>query len=115
MLLSETTTALVQDELPEDVSLLDLGWHRLKDMRRPAQPRVGGCGSCNDPAAPVESQGPGDQHPVNLAKHLAEDFLAQVVRVKQDASISNRRSMKKEVVVGGMLFTRADRLYNPPI
>jgi predicted ATPase/class 3 adenylate cyclase/tetratricopeptide (TPR) repeat protein len=35
VLLSETTTALVQDELPEGVSLLDLGSHRLKDMRRP--------------------------------------------------------------------------------
>ncbi len=35
VLLSETTTALVQDELPEGVTLLDLGRHRLKDMRRP--------------------------------------------------------------------------------
>jgi len=35
VLLSETTTALVQDELPEGVSLRDLGRHQLKDMRRP--------------------------------------------------------------------------------
>jgi WD40 repeat protein/class 3 adenylate cyclase len=35
VLLSETTTALVQDELPEGVTLLELGRHRLKDMRRP--------------------------------------------------------------------------------
>jgi len=35
VLLSETATALVQDELPEGVSLEDLGRHRLKDMRRP--------------------------------------------------------------------------------
>jgi class 3 adenylate cyclase len=35
VLLSETTTSLVLDELPEGVSLLDLGRHRLKDMRRP--------------------------------------------------------------------------------
>ncbi len=34
VLLSETTAALVMDELPEGVSLLDLGRHRLKDVRR---------------------------------------------------------------------------------
>jgi ABC-type oligopeptide transport system substrate-binding subunit/class 3 adenylate cyclase/ABC-type transporter Mla MlaB component len=35
VLLSETTTALVRDELPDGVALLDLGRHRLKDMHRP--------------------------------------------------------------------------------
>ncbi|NIP18051.1 MAG: AAA family ATPase, partial [Akkermansiaceae bacterium] len=35
VLLSETTTPLVRDELPEGVGLLDLGHYRLKDMRRP--------------------------------------------------------------------------------
>jgi WD40 repeat protein/class 3 adenylate cyclase len=35
VLLSETTTALVQDELPQGVSLLDLGRHLLKDLHRP--------------------------------------------------------------------------------
>ena len=35
VLLSETTTALVRDQLPDSVSLLDLGLHLLKDMDRP--------------------------------------------------------------------------------
>jgi class 3 adenylate cyclase len=35
VLLSETTAPLVQDELPKGVALLDLGRHRLKDLRRP--------------------------------------------------------------------------------
>jgi WD40 repeat protein/class 3 adenylate cyclase len=35
VLLSETTTALVQDELPPGVSLFDLGRHLLKDIHRP--------------------------------------------------------------------------------
>ena len=35
VLLSETTTALVLDELPSGVSLLDLGRHLLKDIHRP--------------------------------------------------------------------------------
>jgi predicted ATPase/class 3 adenylate cyclase len=34
-LLSQTTAALVRDELPEGVSLRDLGTHRLKDLQRP--------------------------------------------------------------------------------
>src|SRR5687768_5818244 len=36
-LLSEATTALVQDNLPEDASLLDLGAHRLRYLTRPEQ------------------------------------------------------------------------------
>src|SRR4030065_72304 len=35
VLLSETTTALVRDELPSGESLLDLGRHLLKDIHRP--------------------------------------------------------------------------------
>jgi WD40 repeat protein/class 3 adenylate cyclase len=35
VLLSETTTSLVRDELPEGVTLKELGRHRLKDMLRP--------------------------------------------------------------------------------
>jgi len=35
VLLSETTTALVRDELPAGVSLFDLGRHLLKDIHRP--------------------------------------------------------------------------------
>jgi WD40 repeat protein/class 3 adenylate cyclase len=35
VLLSETTTALVRDELPPGVSLLDVGRHLLKDIHRP--------------------------------------------------------------------------------
>jgi len=35
VLLSESTSTLVQDELPPGVSLLDLGCHLLKDIRRP--------------------------------------------------------------------------------
>ena len=35
VLLSETTAPLVRGELPEGATLLDLGRHRLKDMRRP--------------------------------------------------------------------------------
>ncbi|NIS83051.1 MAG: hypothetical protein GTO14_23265 [Anaerolineales bacterium] len=35
VLLSETTTALILDDLPEGVSILDLGSHLLKDLPRP--------------------------------------------------------------------------------
>jgi ABC-type oligopeptide transport system substrate-binding subunit/class 3 adenylate cyclase/tetratricopeptide (TPR) repeat protein len=35
VLLSETTAPLLRDELPDDVTLRDLGRHRLKDMKGP--------------------------------------------------------------------------------
>jgi hypothetical protein len=35
VLISETTCDLVERELPEDVTLRDLGEHRLKDLRQP--------------------------------------------------------------------------------
>lgn len=35
VLLSQTTYDLIQSELPEDVTLRDLGEHRLKDLRQP--------------------------------------------------------------------------------
>jgi class 3 adenylate cyclase len=37
VLLSETTAALVRDDLPEGVELVDLGRHLLKDIHRPEQ------------------------------------------------------------------------------
>src|SRR6266699_6439859 len=36
VLLSQTTRDLVEHDLPEDVSLRDLGAHRLKDLQRPS-------------------------------------------------------------------------------
>ena len=35
VVLSEATRQLVQSQLPDEVSLLDLGWHRLKDIEEP--------------------------------------------------------------------------------
>lgn len=37
VLVSETTRALVKDDLPESITLRDLGEHRLKDLRHPKQ------------------------------------------------------------------------------
>ena len=37
VLLSEVTQGLVRDALPPSASLLDLSWHRLKDLGRPEQ------------------------------------------------------------------------------
>ncbi len=39
VLLSETTAALVRDELPEGTNLIDLGRHRLKDIEQPERIR----------------------------------------------------------------------------
>ena len=37
VLLSQTTSSLVEQDLPQGVSLCDLGEHRLKDLRRPTR------------------------------------------------------------------------------
>ena len=37
VLLSETTSALVQQDLPDGISLLDMGYHQLKDMSQPEE------------------------------------------------------------------------------
>ena len=37
ILLSQTTRLIVEEDLPSDVGLLDLGEHRLKDLQRPTQ------------------------------------------------------------------------------
>jgi predicted ATPase len=58
VLLSETTAALVRDELPEGASLLDLGRHRLKDLEKPERIRqlvIKGLPSEHPPLKSLES------------------------------------------------------------
>jgi len=61
VLLSATTTELVIDELPDGVSLLDLGRHRLKDIARPEHIRqlvIRGLLSEFPPLKSMEALGP---------------------------------------------------------
>lgn len=77
VLLSQTTTPLVQDQLPPDVTLIDLGRHRLKDMRRPervSQLAIKGLDSEFPPLASLEALPP--QFPEELGPAEPPRFLA---------------------------------------
>ncbi len=68
MLLSATTTDLVRDELPEGVSILDLGKYMFKGMSRP---------ECLDQ---LEIQGfPTEFPPLKLAKKKHYTFGSCIV------------------------------------
>ena len=67
VLLSQTTRDLVEHDLPEGVSLLDVGEHRLKDLQRPShlyQPVIAGLPADFPPLKTL------DCHPNNLPVQL---------------------------------------------
>ena len=78
VLLSQTTTPLVQENLPSGVTLVDLGRHRLKDLRTPE--RIGHLVIESLPAdfPPLKSlealppEAPMDLGPVNLPSFLED-------------------------------------------
>ncbi len=113
VLLSETTAALVMDELPEGVSLLDLGRHRLKDVRRTEQIRqlvIDGLPAEFPPLKSLEALSPGtpgEKRRHNLPAELTpfigrETELAEIGDMLRDPSIR----LLTLVGVGGMGKTR---------
>lgn len=112
-LLSETTAALVMDELPEGVTLQDLGRHRLKDvprMERIRQLVIEGLPSEFSPLKSLESQLPNStiQKPRhNLPSELTpfigrDDELDEIAHNLRDPSIR----LLTLIGVGGMGKTR---------
>jgi predicted ATPase/class 3 adenylate cyclase len=85
VLLSETTTALVRDELPPGVGLLGLGLHLLKDMRRPehiSQLMIEGLPAEFPPLKPLETL------PLQLTSFVGrEREMAEVQRLLAEARL----------------------------
>jgi len=113
VLLSETTAALVVDELPEGVSLIDLGQHRLKDVHRPERIRqlvIEGLPAEFPPLLSLETLPPGvvgDQPRHNLPSELTpfigrEEELVTISDLMQEHS----HRILTLVGVGGIGKTR---------
>jgi len=111
VLLSETTAALVRDDLPEGTSLLDLGRHRLKDIDQPERIRqlvIQGMPSEYPPLKSLESiDGEKYSIPNNLPAQSTpfvgrDKELADLDRLLEDPSIR----LITIVGTGGMGKTR---------
>jgi DNA-binding NarL/FixJ family response regulator/class 3 adenylate cyclase len=107
ILLSNATRELVEDDLPPDVRLLDLGEHRLKDLDRPERifqvdvdelpsefPPLEGIVDSTDPSplssspAPARSLGPGSGTPMRVV--VADDVMLTrqgIVRLLAEAGV----------------------------
>jgi predicted ATPase/class 3 adenylate cyclase len=113
VLLSETTAALVIDELPEGVSLLDLGRHRLKDVRRTEQIRqlvIEGLPVEFPPLKSLEalpSSTPGEKRRHNLPAELTP-FIGRETELVEIGDLLRNPSIRllTLVGVGGMGKTR---------
>jgi predicted ATPase/class 3 adenylate cyclase len=112
VLLSETTAALVLDELPTEVTLLDLGRHRLKDvprMERIRQLVIAGLPADFPPLKSLESQPAGEQEkprhnlPAELTPFIGREAeLDEIGGQLQDPA----KRLLTLVGVGGMGKTR---------
>jgi ABC-type oligopeptide transport system substrate-binding subunit/class 3 adenylate cyclase/tetratricopeptide (TPR) repeat protein len=117
-LLSETTAPLVLDELPEGVSLLDLGRHRLKDMKRPERIRqlvIEGLPSEFPPLKSlgvVETAGSGPWEPIKPPAFLQEpgDEVREPVFVGRERELSWLDNQLSLVLQGqgGVAFVSGD-------
>jgi len=96
VLLSETTTPLVRDDLPSGVSLLNLGRHRLKDMRRPErlhQLVIDGLPSGFSPLTSIESLPP--EVPVEMGPVKLPLFLQSEEEVPDPLFVGRERALDR--------------------
>jgi predicted ATPase/class 3 adenylate cyclase len=109
ILLSETTTALVFDELPEGTRLKDLGHHRMKDIRRPEQIHqlvIEGLPETFPPLKSLESdplKARKDNLPVELTPFIGRD--AEILTT-QEMLLDPTTRLLTLLGVGGMGKTR---------
>jgi ABC-type oligopeptide transport system substrate-binding subunit/class 3 adenylate cyclase/tetratricopeptide (TPR) repeat protein len=94
VLLSATTTPLVLDDLPEGVSTLDLGRHRMKDMRRPErihQLVIGGLPSEFPPLKSLEALPP--EVTIGLGSVKLPAFLEDVEEIPAPVFVGRDREL----------------------
>ena len=96
VLLSETTSPLVRGELPEGVSLLDLGRHRLKDMRVPEHIRqlvIEGLPSEFPPLKSLEALLP--EIPLEVGPVVLPAFLVEKEETPVPVFVERERELKR--------------------
>lgn len=96
ILLSQTAYSLVQDLLPPDITLRDLGEHRLKDLSRPEQTFQLLHPSLLDEFPPLRSL----ENP-NLPNNLPQQTTSFVGREKETAEIRSRIQTQRFVTLTG--------------
>ena len=102
VLLSSTTCDLVEDELPDDVAVRDLGEHRLKDLDRPEQLfqlEIEGLPADFPPLKAFESQ------PSRAMEFL--DREATLTEVAQAAATTARRLPRRTLLLAVLLSVLA--------
>lgn len=102
VLLSETTRALVDSALPADLTLKDLGAHRLKDLARPEhlfQLTIDGCPAEFPPLRSLETT------PNNLPTQLTS-FIGRDDQVQEAKDLLARSRLLTLTGPGGMGKTR---------
>ncbi|MDQ6931547.1 MAG: hypothetical protein M3160_00060 [Candidatus Eremiobacteraeota bacterium] len=102
VLLSDATRALVQDDLPTDAKVMDLGWQRLKDLTQPEH--VWQLNVSDSPAdfPPLKSL---DALPNNLPIQ-ATSFVGRERDVAQVKNLIERHSLLSLLGTGGIGKTR---------
>ncbi len=96
VLLSETTAPLVRDELPDGVSLLNLGRHRLKDMRRPErihQLAIEGLPAEFPPLKSLEALPP--EVPIEMGPVKLPAFLEQMEEAPAPVFVGRERELEQ--------------------
>ena len=101
-LLSLATTELVRDMLPEDVSLRDLGEHRLKDLVRPEHIYQVICEGAANPTTPIRTLG---DHKHNLPFQLTS-FVGREIAMAEVSTILRANRLVTLTGTGGAGKTR---------
>ena len=102
VILSQATAELVQDALPEAVSLRDLGSHRLKDLQRPEQ-----VFQLLHPDLPADFPAPKslDAHPHNLPVQLTS-FIGREEEIDEVSGLLSTARLVTLAGAGGSGKTR---------
>ncbi|MGA9534233.1 MAG: ABC transporter substrate-binding protein, partial [Anaerolineales bacterium] len=95
ILLSETTTALVVDQLPEGAQMVDLGRHRLKDLPRPERISLVILEGAATDFPPLESLGVVPSEPLSpMAIAAPPGFLDDGSPVERHAFVGRERELE---------------------